>query len=107
MLTPPPPPPPPHLPFASEVGRRVSKHFPGFGRYGGKVVGRSHERGYSVQYEDGDTEDLSQADVLRLLQTPSKHKRARGAGGGQRAAKAAPKASAVTKKKARGGPAAA
>ena len=54
------------------VGRRVSKHFPGFGRFAGKVVAQGGELGYSVEYEDGDTEDLSQEDVLRLLQAPPK-----------------------------------
>ena len=66
------------------MGRRVSKHFPGFGRFAGKVVEQGGELGYSVEYQDGDTEDLSQEDVLRLLQAPvkqsSKHKRARGTG---------------------------
>lgn len=70
------------------MGRRVSKHFPGFGRFAGKVVQQGGELGYSVEYQDGDTEDLSQEDVLRLLHAPakppvkqpSKHKRARGTG---------------------------
>ena len=72
------------------VGRRVSKHFPGFGRFEGTVVQQGVELGYSVEYQDGDTEDLSQEDVLRLLQPPakppakqpSKHKRKRARGAG-------------------------
>ena len=74
------------------VGRRVSKHFPGFGRFEGTVVQQGAELGYSVEYQDGDTEDLSQEDVLRLLlppakplaKQPSKHKRARGAQASQK-----------------------
>ena len=55
---------------ASLVGRRVAKHFPGHGRFEGRVaslekMGSRDE--FRVEYDDGDAEDLDVGSVLRIL----------------------------------------
>ena len=52
------------------VGRRVAKHFPGHGRFEGRVaslekMGSRDE--FRVEYDDGDAEDLDVGSVLRIL----------------------------------------
>jgi hypothetical protein len=69
------------------VGRRVSKHFPGHGRFEGEVAACDDPAAqtYTVGYDDGDGESqLPLAEVLRIL-LPAKsaaRKRKRGGGGG-------------------------
>ena len=60
------------------VGRRLSKQFAGFGRFGGEVTAvepPSSAAGctasFTVEYEDGDVETLPQPELLRLLLPPS------------------------------------
>jgi hypothetical protein len=56
------------------VGTPVRKHFPGHGTFRGNVIGRKRSVAlvgnemdlYTVQYEDGDVEDLV-ADELRSI----------------------------------------
>ena len=58
------------------VGRRVSRHFAGHGRFEGTVVGWESRgagggTGYKLRYEDGDEEsEIPTAEVLRLLLPP-------------------------------------
>ncbi|EOD05117.1 hypothetical protein EMIHUDRAFT_438993 [Emiliania huxleyi CCMP1516] len=49
------------------VGRRVSKHFPGLGRFEGAVASHSSRDGFLVQYDDGDEEHLAPPQLLRIL----------------------------------------
>jgi len=51
------------------VGRRVSKHFPGHGRFAGLVQSHS-DLGYHVTYTDGDSEHLSSSQLLVILAPP-------------------------------------
>lgn len=85
------------LPLAepkSLVGRRLSRHFAGYGRFEGQVTSYDDASGFEVTYEDGDIEDnLAAPEVLRLLMPPLKpKKRKRGGAGGPTKAKAASKA---------------
>ena len=59
------------------VGRRVSKHFPGCGRFGGAVKEYCPERAYLVRYDDGDEEHLGARDLLSILTSVKNHKRRR------------------------------
>ena len=64
------------------VGRRVSRHFPGYGRFEGGVVGCDDggTRGYKLRYEDGDEEsEIPTAEVLRLLLPTAKGGKAKSA----------------------------
>ena len=66
----------PQLPLSDPhvlVGRALTKEFPGHGWYSGTVVSYAKETGFLVEYEDGDTEDLSPAKLLRLLQQKSEY----------------------------------
>lgn len=59
------------LPLAAPaelVGRRVSKHFPGHGRFDGVIASHCAEKGFRVTYDDGDSEDVWEAEGVRLLQ---------------------------------------
>ena len=52
-------------------GRRVSKHFPGHGRFHGEVVARDEEHaGYTVRYEDGDVECVGEEEVSKPMRLP-------------------------------------
>ena len=52
------------------VGRAVQKHFDGHGIFGGRVVEYSPpHRWYTVQYDDGDREELREDEVKKLLLT--------------------------------------
>ena len=68
------------------VGRRISRHFPGHGRFEGEVVACNDGAppGYRLRYDDGDEEsEIPLAEVLRLLLPLSKkggQKRQRSAG---------------------------
>jgi hypothetical protein len=53
-------------PGASFVGRHVVKEFPGYGTFSG-FVEASRAPFWTVRYEDGDVEDLQQADLERIL----------------------------------------
>lgn len=57
----------PLLNAAQLVGRRVSKHFPGRGRFGGTVESHCKQFGYLVRYEDDDEEHLSSYELLAIL----------------------------------------
>ena len=64
---------------AALVGRAVSKHFVGHGRFGGVVESHTHTEGFGVLYDDGDREHLDAADLLRILLVPPKPKSGGGA----------------------------
>ena len=60
------------------VGRRVSKYFPGHGRFEGKVTSFEELSGFfSVRYIDGDVEELVAEELLRVLGNPSQRRRKR------------------------------
>lgn len=62
-----------HLPLASPralLGRRVSKHFAGFGRFEGEVAAYDPTDGFELHYEDGDSEKVGAAELVRLLLPP-------------------------------------
>lgn len=70
------------------IGRRVSKHFVGHGRFEG-VIGR-YDRAqgcYAVTYDDGDAEHVSPPMVLRLL-LPERPGKGGGKGAGKGKARA-------------------
>ena len=46
-------------------GREVKKEFKGQGTYTGKVIDYHRTHGYRVQYDDGDAEDLTKAELVR------------------------------------------
>ena len=46
-------------------GREIKKTFEGAGQFHGKVVDYHKKTGYRVQYEDGDSEDLNQKELVR------------------------------------------
>ena len=47
------------------MGRAVEKEFKGFGTFKGRVTDFHSETGYRVDYEDGDSEDFSEGDLVR------------------------------------------
>ena len=49
------------------LGRPIAKEFKGFGVFKGHVTDFHRDTGYRVDYEDGDSEDLSEAGLLELL----------------------------------------
>jgi hypothetical protein len=52
----------------SLVGRPVTKHFPGHGRFEGWVDGfEPNDKYYKVKYDDGDAEHLHDGDAEHLL----------------------------------------
>ena len=65
----------PHIPAVlphTSIGRPVSKHFIGHGRFGGVVESYATAEGFEVVYDDGDREHLDPADLLRILLVPPK-----------------------------------
>lgn len=55
-------------PKQSLVGRSVSKHFEGHGVFHGKVTGYHCSTGYRIKYDDGDVEDVSAEEVVKLVE---------------------------------------
>ena len=49
------------------LGRIVQKEFKNFGLFTGHVTDFHVDTGYRVDYEDGDSEDFTEADLLKLL----------------------------------------
>ena len=49
------------------MGRTLTKFFPGYGRFRGRVVGVPDSEMFAVRYDDGDAEDLHSTDLARLL----------------------------------------
>ena len=49
------------------IGRPVEKEFKGFGTFHGWVADFHVTTGYRVEYEDGDSEDFSEASLLEIL----------------------------------------
>ena len=55
------------------VGRAIRKQFPGMGSFSGKVTGfDSTERLWQVTYDDGDQEELEEAELLPILVAETK-----------------------------------
>ncbi|GMH36947.1 hypothetical protein BSKO_04820 [Bryopsis sp. KO-2023] len=55
------------------IGARVRKYFPGHGWYRGVVeefVVLSRKKYYKVEYEDGDTEEVTVEELVKILDTP-------------------------------------
>ena len=48
----------------------VSKHFAGFGRFEGEVAAYDPTDGFELHYEDGDSEKVGAAELVRLLLPP-------------------------------------
>lgn len=46
--------------------REVKKDFKGIGTFTGKVVDFRRDLGYRVEYEDGDSEDMTEKELVRL-----------------------------------------
>ena len=63
----------------SLIGRRVSRHFPGHGRFEGEVTAWQEEGervGYKLRYDDGDEEsEIPMVEVLKLLMPESTNKK--------------------------------
>jgi hypothetical protein len=51
--------------FKASIGKRVNKHFPGYGDYVGRIT--SYEDGlFHVVYDDGDEEDMDEKELISL-----------------------------------------
>ncbi len=51
--------------FKASIGKRVRKHFPGYGYYVGRIT--SYEDGlFHVVYDDGDEEDMDEEELISL-----------------------------------------
>jgi hypothetical protein len=78
---------------AALVGRRVTKHFPGHGRFEGSVTACDDPEAqtFTILYDDGDGESrLPLAEVYRLLLPSTSKGRAKKRGGGKKRARANP-----------------
>ena len=53
--------------MAQYLGRPILKEFKGFGKFAGRVAGYHKDTGFRVQYEDGDTEDVTEKELLRSI----------------------------------------
>ena len=49
------------------IGREVAKEFKGIGTFKGRVSDFHRDTGFRVEYEDGDTEDLTEAALVSRL----------------------------------------
>ena len=47
------------------IGQSVTKTFKGIGTFKGRVTDFHRDTGFRVEYEDGDTEDLTEAELVR------------------------------------------
>ena len=52
------------------VGRSVQKEFKGFGTFTGRVTDFHSTTGYRIEYEDGDSEDVTEAGLVRKQRMP-------------------------------------
>jgi chitodextrinase len=48
-------------------GRKVRKHFPGYGWYAGVVISTFDDSGFCIRYADGDTEDVNLVELRQIL----------------------------------------
>lgn len=55
------------------VGREIRKEFKGFGTFSGRIADFHRDTGYRIEYEDGDSEDLTEAGVIQLLAEGARH----------------------------------
>ena len=53
------------------LGEVVLKHFDGFGTFMGTVVEYDEDTGFRLQFDDGDTEDVSLRDLRKLFPRPA------------------------------------
>ena len=49
------------------IGREVAKTFKNHGTFKGKVLDYDKQHGFHVEYEDGDSEDMKESDLLKIL----------------------------------------
>ena len=49
------------------IGREVKKTFKSHGEFTGKVLDYDKKTGFRIEYEDGDTEDVKETDLLKIL----------------------------------------
>jgi hypothetical protein len=47
------------------MGRAIHKEFKGCGVFKGRVSDFHHNFGYRIEYEDGDTEDVTEVELVR------------------------------------------
>ena len=55
------------------IGQSVTKTFKGIGTFKGRVTDFHRDTGFRVEYEDGDTEDLTEAELVRACTPPANH----------------------------------
>ena len=53
-----------HVAATFLIGRAVAKDFKGQGTFNGRVTDFHRDTGFRVEYEDGDTEDLTEGDLV-------------------------------------------
>ena len=55
------------------IGQSVTKTFKGIGTFKGRVTDFHRDTGFRVEYEDGDTEDLTEPELVRACTPPANH----------------------------------
>ena len=59
-----------HVAATFLIGRSVSKEFKGQGVFKGRVTDFHRDTGFRVEYEDGDTEDLTENALVSRARSP-------------------------------------